>query len=685
MALAARTASRAATGICALLGLFFGLAGCEGALGTSPPHAAPSNPAAEGGDGQVELSWGAVTDAARYVIIWDDSTPGVAFNNEIKGIEGTSYVHTGLANFRVYRYRIIAETSGGRGPESNPVVATPGPVPGSVEWVAATSEAPGHTVHFATTIGATHYRVYFAALEGALAGRRPPALFEEADGSPHVRPGISVTTPVFYRVIPMNDTRVGAGSPIALSPTQLITESDLPVAGAAFGDPNDDGCLDLPTGGGTLDSGICLGGFLARVLPEAGLSDLLAAGRTTGDSRFADFTGDGFDDLFSNTLSPAGTPASVALMHVNQGNGNYQTSAAVSALAIGGFGGTLLAADFDNDGDVDLFAPYDHTRGDGARNWLLQNDGSGGFTDIAAAAGVDTNPAGAAYVPRGGQAVDFNEDGFVDLLFGSRLLINDGDGTFSDGSAAAGIPVRADNGLKFIDVDLDGDLDLIHHTGSDTRLHRNAAGVLDAGEILDPGPVATFGFGLTTCDINVDGFEDVVIANNLTVTGLGAPKILVNVAGTLMPSATQRGTAANPDLLVSRNDQLACGDTDADGNGDILSKWGPSYRLLRGASTLTRRIRLRIVGDDGERNQQGRIVRVAPQEAPTRIMTRVVESGSGLRSQSLYDLIFAAPWSGTYDVTVRFAAGDVTTTAEAGDQLAIFPDGSVEDLDPEDP
>jgi hypothetical protein len=48
----------------------------------------------------------------------------------------------------------------------------------------------------------------------------------------------------------------------------------------------------------------------------------------------------------------------------------------------------------------------------------------------------------------------------------------------------------------------------------------------------------------------------------------------------------------------------------------------------------------------------------------------------------MYDLIFGAPWPGTYDVTVRFAAGDVTTTAEAGDQLAISADGTVEDLDP---
>ena len=46
---------------------------------------------------------------------------------------------------------------------------------------------------------------------------------------------------------------------------------------------------------------------------------------------------------------------------------------------------------------------------------------------------------------------------------------------------------------------------------------------------------------------------------------------------------------------------------------DVLSRWGATYRLMRGARPLTPRIRLRIVGGGGERNQQGRIVRVVPE------------------------------------------------------------------------
>jgi len=658
------------------------LAGCEGALGTSPPHAAPANPAAEAADGQIDLSWDEVTDATRYVILWDNNTGPPTYENAITGIQETSYTHTGLTNLSTYRYRIVAETSGGRGPESNPVSATPGPVPGSIEWVAVTSQDPGHTIHFSPVAGATGYRVYFAGLESQLAGRRPNAPFEETDGSPYLRGTIHATSAIFYRVIAVNESRIGTGGPVAISPASIISEHDLPVAGAAFGRVNDDDCLDLITALGGIDTGICTGTYTARVLADVGLGELIAAPRVFGDGRYADFNGDGFDDLFSNTNSPATDTQSVALLHVNQGNGNFQAAAGTTALGIGGFGGTLLAADFDNDGDVDLFAPNDQTRGDGARNWFLVNDGAGGFTDQAAAAGLETNPAGGAYVPRGGQAVDFDGNGFVDLLFGSRLMLNNGNGTFQDGSVAANLPVLGDNGLKLIDVDLDGDFDLVHHTGTVTRLFRNAGGVFDGGAVIGETAVDGFGFGLAACDINVDGFEDVIVADQPLGTSTGTPKFLVNVNGDLLLSATQRGTPANPTSLLGRNDQLACGDQNNDGTMDVLSRWGNTYRLLRGASPLSQRFRIEVVGTGGDRNQQGRVVRAVPQGAPTRIMTRVVDSGSGLRSQNQYDLVFGAPWPGMYDVTVSYAGGEITTEVEAGDAIRIFPDGTVEDLDP---
>lgn len=641
-------------------------AGCSGGR----PHAAPAFPSADASDGQVQLAWNAVTDATSYVIVWSDSASGGS--NEIKDITETSYLHTGLTNLRTYTYRIYADSSGGRGPASVPVQATPGPVPGPVEWSAVVINGSDHVIHFAPAAQATHYRVYLAVRPEDLVGRRPPAGFEEAPSSPYTRLAAGVATPLYYRVIAMNDTRIGSDGPVAISPVQTISTLDLPATAPALGDPDANNCLDLV--GATGD---CTGALTPRDMAAAGLSGLFAAGRANGDSRFADFNGDKRADLFSNTLSLATDTASRALLHVNQGTGNFAADAGVTALGIGGFGGTLLAADLDNDGDVDLVAPHDTGRGDGATNWLLTNNGGATFSNTAAAAGIATNPAGAAYVPRGGQAADFNEDGRVDLLFGSRLLINNGGGTFTDGSAAANLPVRADQGMKLFDVDLDGDLDLLHHDGAVTRLYRNTAGVFDGGTIVDQDTSqATFGHGLNVCDLNSDGYEDVIVAYNVTATGTGIPRLLINVNGQLLRSSLPDGLAAAGDLLA-HNDLLACGDLDNSGVVDILARWGTTYRRMLTFLPMTAVIKLRVVGSGGERNQQGRIVRLVPQSAPTRRITRVVESGSGLQSQNQYDLLIGAPWLGTYDVTVRFASGTVTATTTPGSSLTIYADGRV--------
>lgn len=662
---AASSAARAPL-FAAALGMLLLAGGC----GAGKPHAAPAFPQAEASDGQVELRWNAVTGASSYAILWSDSAAAAGTVNVIADVTDTQYVHTGLVNLRTYTYRIAAVSGGGRGPSSNPVQATPGPVPGPVEWTAVTVASNGHDVHFAPAAGATHYRVYAALSAAALAGRRPAAGFSNASASPFRQANAGVSEAVYYRVIAMNDTRIGTDGPIAVSPVHTIASLDLPPAAPALGDPNADRCLDLVSA-----TGNCQGVLTVRDMAAAGLSGLFATGRVNGDSRYADFSGDLRADLFSNTLSPATETASRALLHVNQGTGNFATDAGVSGLGIGGFGGTLLAADFDNDGDVDLLAPHDTTRGDGAQNWLLRNNGGAVFTDVAAAAGLATNPAGADYVPRGGQAVDFNEDGRVDLLFGSRLLVSNGDGTFTDGSAAASVPVRADHGLKLLDVDLDGDLDLIHHDGAVTRLYRNAAGVFDGGTIVDEDTTqATFGYGLNVCDVNSDGFEDVVVAHNVTASGTGVPHLLVNVNGQLLPSLLpDRILVAND--LVAHNDLLACGDIDDNGVTDVLARWGSTYRSMRAALPLAGVIRLRVVGTGGERNQQGRIVRLVPRSAPSRHITRVIESGSGLHSQNQYDLLIGAPWLGTYDVTVRFASGTVTATTTPGSSLTIYADG----------
>ena len=125
-------------------------------------------------------------------------------------------------------------------------------------------------------------------------------------------------------------------------------------------------------------------------------------------------------------------------------------------------GGTIVnaAADYDGDGDADLFVGFN-----GAPNRLYRND-AGVFADVAATAGVaDARPTRAAAWG------DFDADGDPDLLVGFapatpvapvlRLYRNDG-GRFTDATSAAalGVDAGAVRQPTWVDADADGDLDL---------------------------------------------------------------------------------------------------------------------------------------------------------------------------------------------------------------------------------
>ena len=154
------------------------------------------------------------------------------------------------------------------------------------------------------------------------------------------------------------------------------------------------------------------------------------------------------------------------------------------ALEHGGRGGVSWA-DYDNDGDWDLYST--HSLGD----QLFRNNGNGTFTDVANDLGLDLKQPN---MKAGSAWGDYDNDGDLDLwvpLPKSHLFRNNGDGTFTDVAADTGIVTKPQaRGGAWADYDADGDLDLYVAVKwqKDHFFRNNGDGTFtDVGEELNVG------------------------------------------------------------------------------------------------------------------------------------------------------------------------------------------------------
>ena len=164
----------------------------------------------------------------------------------------------------------------------------------------------------------------------------------------------------------------------------------------------------------------------------------------------------------------------VDVLYRNNGDGTYSDVTNESGIARGiGTGLGVVAGDFDGDGWVDIFVAND-----GMMDRLWINDGAGRFTDRALHLGCAVDENGDPKAGMGVTAADFDDDGDLDLLVcnirseSDSLHRNDG-GLFVDRTAKAGLAVTSRPftrfGMAWVDFDNDGCLDLYQANGAVTQ------------------------------------------------------------------------------------------------------------------------------------------------------------------------------------------------------------------------
>jgi hypothetical protein len=475
-------------------------------------------------------------------------------------------------------------------------------------------------------------------------------------------------------------------------------QSPLPMWGAmSVADINGDGCMDLLGAFGD-----CHGHF--SVVPEAsmGLGALRAPERVYTDLRFADFDGDGIDDAIANVYSPNLPPSnqlSYAMLFRGEGNGQFAEDAAFSAMHLGGFGETIVVADFDNDGDLDIYLPNYTFYAPEARCFLLVNDGHGHFTESATAAGVDMPNWDLEHRAEGVQALDINNDGLIDIYAGSHLYINytttPDHPIFVDERLIRGLPLQFDEGAKFIDWNADGLMDLIIQFPYTPPILMQGNGYgFTVQNVFSQTPLYNQVFGLNAADVDGDGLPDLIVAGGCSDVVhpdcLSAgyphakPKLLLNRGTQFVLSDFYEDGYS--DTQRPLDDLQSYADFDNDGGIDLITRYRssePETGLDSGEMRVLRNrgngpvIRVRLLGAGGQRNQYGRIVKVEPMQRPGFIMTQAIDSGSGYLSNSPYDVEFAANYPGGYRISASFASQSVVVMARAGDTVEIRENGAI--------
>ena len=270
----------------------------------------------------------------------------------------------------------------------------------------------------------------------------------------------------------------------------------------------------------------------------------------SGGVALFDFDKDGWIDIYlvnSPTVATAANPGGArSALWRNNRNGTFIDVTERAGVGAPGWAMGVATGDYDNDGWEDLYVTCF------GANRLYRNNGDGTFTDVTARAGVGDSrwSAGAAFG-------DYDNDGRLDLFVANYIDLRlDALPEFGSGKNCLfrGLAVQCGpRGLK-------GAGDSLYRNNGDGTFTdvSTAAGVAD--------PALRFGMGVAWCDFNEDGHIDLYVAND------SGPNFLYknNGNGTFTDVGLASGTAVSENGADQASMGVAIGDYDHRGRWNII-------------------------------------------------------------------------------------------------------------------
>jgi len=258
---------------------------------------------------------------------------------------------------------------------------------------------------------------------------------------------------------------------------------------------------------------------------------------------FFDYDGDGWIDVFlvdgGSLADPAVAKRARHRLYHNRGNGTFEDVTDRSGIRHSAYGMGACAADYDGDGDVDLYITND------GPNVLYQNRGDGRFVDVTAAAGVGEPRWSASCA-----FADLDRDGDLDLWVTNYVAADRARSPFCG---------DARRGVRFYCHPLN--YDPLPNT-----VYRNDGGTFtDVTSASGVGALRSNGLGVVIVDANDDGWPDVFVAND------SLPNYLFRNAGKLRfrDEALTAGVAVAADGQPRAGMGIDAGDYDGDGRLDL--------------------------------------------------------------------------------------------------------------------